>query len=473
MIPHTASAVSPFFSIEAATVTTVTTTKLFPLPMTPFEYYYWCDDRPEYPTMYPVVLDFAGVLQREPLERALSAALARHPMLNTLAEDRPDGRPAWIGSEGQTPPIDWAPNDVPLSHPAGERIDLRRSCGLRLWVRYSQNASRLILQVHHACCDGLGIFRFLEDLLVFYHREIAGDGQAAAPRPVDAGRLRNRGDFPPVEGGWRGVLRDWYVGARQWAGILLRKPVPLSVPPATPGDTATPIPFLGFETRILDPALARRLRALAGSLGMTINDLMLRDMFQTVAAWNRRHGQRGNPWIRINMPASVREREDQVTPAANLLSFTFLTRRFRQCENGAALLATIQRETEAIKNWRLGWYFLGGLAMACGIRGMVPWFLQRNRSFATVVLSNVGRVLHRAPLPREGRQLVSGDVVLKRVTGVPPVRHLTRASVAVVTYAEETAVCLRCDPRLLTVEQSRAFLADYLARLEASAERGT
>lgn len=453
-------------------MTTVTTPKLFPLPLTPFEYYYWCDDRPEYPTMYPAVLDFAGVLQQEPLTRALQAALARNPMLNTLAEDRPDGRPVWIGSDGQTPTIDWAPDNVPLSHPEGERINLRRSCGLRLWVRYSESASRLILEVHHACCDGLGIFRFIEDLLVFYSQEVTGGDQAATLRPVDVDRLRQRGDFPPVEGGWRGVLRDWYVGARQWAGILLRKPVPLSLPKVPDGDPATPIAFLGFDSYLLDPVLARRLRALAGSLGMTINDLMLRDMFQTVAAWNRRHGQRGNPWIRINMPASIRERDDQVMPAANLLSFTFLTRRARQCEDGAKLLATIQQETEAIKNWRLGWYFLGGLAMACGIRGMVPWFLRRNRSFATVVLSNVGRVLHRTPLPREGRQLVCGDVVLKRITGVPPVRPLTRASVAVVTYAEETAVCLRCDPRLFTVEQSRAFLAEYIARLKESAERG-
>ena len=454
-------------------MTTTTTTKLFPLPLTPFEYYYWCDDRPEYPTMYPVVLDFAGVFQREPLERALVAALERNPMLNSLAEDRPDGRPVWIGSVGKSPEIDWAPEGTPISHPDGERINLRTSCGLRVWGRCSDDASRLILEVHHACCDGLGIFRLIEDLLVFYSREITGDDQAVALRSVEVERLRQRGDFPPVEGGWRGVLRDWYVGAKEWARILLRKPVPLRNPAAVPGETATPIPFLGFETHILDVALARRLRALAGSLGVTINDLMLRDMFQTVVAWNRRHGQRGNPWIRINMPASIRERDDQVMPAANLLSFTFLSRRARQCADNARLLATIQQETEAIKNWRLGWYFLGGLAMACGVRGMVPWFLRRNRSFATVVLSNVGRVLNRAPLPREGRQLVCGDVVLKRVTGVPPVRHLTRASVAVVTYADETAVCLRCDPRLFTVEQARAFLAEYVVRLEETGRRGT
>ena len=35
---------------------------LFPMPLTPFEYYSWCDDRPDYPTTFPVELTFSGVL---------------------------------------------------------------------------------------------------------------------------------------------------------------------------------------------------------------------------------------------------------------------------------------------------------------------------------------------------------------------------------------------------------------------------
>jgi hypothetical protein len=453
-----------------ATVTTTTAATLFPLPLTPFEYYYWCDDRPEYPTMYPVEFSFSGVLQREPLARAFHAALARHPMLDSRIGEGPDGRPCWIGSNGRMPEIDWAPEGAPITHPQGEFLDLRTSPGLRIWVRHASDTSRLIFQVHHACCDGIGALRFIEDVMVLYHQEIVGQERAVAPRPVNVELLRHRGDFPPVEG-WRAVLRDWYVGARLWGEIVLHKPAPLSLPVATPGQAATPPPFLSFETQALDAALVRRLRAKAGSLEMTMNDLLLRDMFLTIQEWNQRHGQRGNPWLRINMPASMRERDDQAMPAANLLGFSFLTHRDRECTDAARLLARIHEETEAIKNWRLGWYFLGGLAAASGIPGMVPWFLRRNRSFATVVLSNLGRVLNRAPLPREGRKLVCGDVVLQRVLGVPPVRHLTRASMAVVTYADETTFNLRCDPRLFTVEQTRQLLAGYVARLEATGRR--
>ena len=233
MTPHTASAVSPFFFIEAATVTTVTTTKLFPLPLTPFEYYYWCDDRPEYPTMYPVVLDFAGVLQREPLERALGGP-ACHPMLNTLARIVLTGGPSdW--QRGATPTIDWAPDDVP-SHI--RRRTHRSAAFLRAAALGAvfPIPKRLAADPpsHHACCDGLGIFRFLEDLLVFYHREIAGADQAR--RPVDVGWLRAR-RFPAGRGRLARQRAIGMSGQAMGGHPCLAGPVERS--PATPGDLAT------------------------------------------------------------------------------------------------------------------------------------------------------------------------------------------------------------------------------------------
>jgi len=444
-------------------ITTSAPAKLFPLPLTPFEYYYWCDNRPDYPTTFPIELRFTGRLRDEPFSRALAGAVDRHPLLGSLIASGPDGQPVWVGGDGRPPCLDWAPEGVPISHPDGLRIDLQTVPGLRVWVRDGEVSTRVLLQFHHCCCDGLGALRFLEDLLVLYHREASGD-PSVVPRPVDVEQLRARGDFPATEGGLRVLLRDWYVGARIWGAIGLRSPAPLSVPGGAAGD-ATSIPFLGFETHVLEPAQARRLRAAAGSRGVTLNDLLLGSLFQTIVAWNREHGARGNPWLRINMPATVRDKDDQAMPAANLLSFTFLARRANQCRDEAGLLAGIQQETEAIKRWRLGWYFLGGLAMFRGVPGMIPWFLNRNRSFATAVLSNLGRMFARVPLPRQGRQYVCGEAVLTRITGVPPIRPLTRAAIAVGTYADETTINLHCDPRLFTVESSRQFLSQYVERL--------
>ena len=72
--------------------------ELFPLPLTPFEYYYWCDDRPEYPTTFPLELLFRGPLRREPLEAAIRVCLDRHPLLAANL-DTTTKFPQWIARQ--------------------------------------------------------------------------------------------------------------------------------------------------------------------------------------------------------------------------------------------------------------------------------------------------------------------------------------------------------------------------------------
>ncbi len=444
---------------------------LFPLPLTPFEYYYWCDDRPEYPTTFPFELTFSGALEAEALHRALAMVVARHPLL--AARVRREGRaaPLWVEGDGQPPAIDWARGDVPISHPQGEYIDLGRGPGLRVWVRETEPTTRLLLQFHHVCCDGLAAIRVIEELLSAYHEHVSGRDPAAVLKPLDPQRLRARGDFS--EGGsGRPALGDLWIGARGWAKILARSPAPLAAPATDGAAAAAGQPMFGFVTAAWDAAAMRRLRVVASSLGGTLNDLLLRDMFQVLEQWNARHDGPGNPWLRINMPVTLRAREDASAPAANALAFTFLTRRAGDCRRGDELFASIRRETETIRQSRAGLYFLGGLAMAMRVPGAIPWVLRRNRSFATIVLSNLGRALRHSALPRRDGRIVCGQAVLQRITAVPPIRPLTRAAVAVTNYGDETAVSLRCDPRLFSQAQSGQFLAEYMAQVERTARSG-
>jgi hypothetical protein len=43
---------------------------IFPMAFTPVEYYCWCDDRPEYPTCFPLELRFSGSLDHDCFARA-------------------------------------------------------------------------------------------------------------------------------------------------------------------------------------------------------------------------------------------------------------------------------------------------------------------------------------------------------------------------------------------------------------------
>jgi len=132
------------------------TDALFPLPLTPFEHYYWCDDRPVSPTTFPVELTFRGTIERARFEQALRSTIARHPLLNALVDVHTARVPQWVDAHGQSPPIDWSDAAEPIRPSAVAFIDLTSVPGLRVWVRTTDESNRVVFQFHHACCDALG-----------------------------------------------------------------------------------------------------------------------------------------------------------------------------------------------------------------------------------------------------------------------------------------------------------------------------
>lgn len=453
---------------------------MFPLPLTPFEAYYWYDNQPEFPAAFPLELRFSGYLDRDAFTRAVAAVVERHPLLTALVTDAA-GHPAWIAGDCTSFAVDWSDEDLPVSHPDGEWIDLRKSPGLRVWVRRQPAGSRVLFEFHHACCDGLAAKRVVEEILLTYHRFWTTGETIADLAPLVPERLRTRGNFGEAAPTFRTAARDWWIGLSHWAKLLMHAPAPLALPASNDNGTApgsklahgqgspTADRFLEILTHSWSVAEAVKLRSAASSLGGTLNDLFLRDLFLAMRDWNASHGRPRSERFRINMPASLGGKEDAQMPAANALSFAFLTHSARECDRPQDLFESVRRETESVKRHRLGLYFLGGLAVGSLVPGLVPRMLRMNRSFATVCLSNVGNTFTRAPLPRQDRALVCGNTVLRQVRAAPPYRRLTRASFVVINYAGACELNLRCDPRAFSPAQAQEFLATYVDRLQASA----
>ncbi len=439
---------------------------LFPLPLTPLEYYYLCDNRPDYPTAFPAELHFSGRLDRAAFQRALACVLSRHPLLTARVGRLANGIPAWIEGEGSHPPVDWGRLGESIRHSDGPAINLASTPGLRAWVREGDGASRLLLHFHHACCDGRATLQFIEELLIAYHIEIEGPQCGLALRPLEPARLRNRGrlEVPP---GWWARVRDLWVGTRLWTGWAFRQPALLA--PGRPAPAETDPPLLDFQTVDLSRELTDALRQVAVAGGGSLHDLLLRDLFESIHGWNHRQGSDDRRSIRINVPLTIRDRDDRLLPAANRLTFAFLSRRRRQLADSERLLEGIGDEMRAITRDRLGLYFVGGLGTFCRVPGLIPLFLHRRHSFATAVLSFGGRILARCPLPRAGRRIVAGNVVLDRITGVPPIRPLTRAAIGIGIYDDQMTINVRCDPQHFSRDDARAFAQMYRQRLALTA----
>lgn len=443
---------------------------LFPLPFTPFEYYYYLDDSPEYPTAIPIELRFSGTLDRDHFQTALQRAVARHPMLRAAVDDS-GPRPRWIADRRQQPSCDWAHESVPITHPAGQFIDLSAESGLRTWVRTTADSARVVFQIHHACCDGLSVLLFLGDFLSCY--KMAAGVAGAKSIELDPELLRQRGQIVAAgenTGSLFTALRDVMVTLRVWRRILFRRAEVLAAPASEkPADGAAAAngphrEIVSFETTELTGQETVQLREVANTCGVTSNDLMLRDFLIVLRDWNRRHAGRCGGRLRVNVPVNVRRRDERKMPAANRIGFGFVASRPSDEADPTRLLAAVKVQTQRIKEWKLGLYFLGGLELGSKIPALLRWALSRESSLATAVLSNVGRFVPEPGLARD-QHWQCGELKLERVAGVPPVRKLTRAAVIVIEYAGRATICLQCDPHYFRREDARELLDRFMGRL--------
>jgi hypothetical protein len=441
---------------------------VFPLHLAPIDAFFCADDHPRYPMTSVIHLDFSGTLDPEVFELALDDALVRHPLLCALIKPAKRSMPCWVMSEDVKPRIDWGGADKPITCDDGEAIDLSREVGLRVWGRIGDNVTRLTLQVHHACTDGTGVYRFLGDLLACYGIRVATGDEAPELGEVDSGLLRGRRRrlADVAIHGTRGQLMR--AGFRHGWDVFGKRIQPIVVPTQADATRQALTPFPGVCSKTFSREQHKSLRAAAGKYGVMLNDLLLAEMFQTIRQWNEKlAGRPQQGWLRIMMPYDLRDKQDYEMPAANMTAYTFITRRSRDCVDLKTLVRDVRDETARIKHGRLGTLFMDALTLAENGPKILAFLLRQNRCISTVILSNIGEPSRRftARLPRKGGKICCGDLVLEQITGVPPLRRHSHATFAIFTYARNMTISLRCNPYCFTIEQCEALLDMYMERL--------
>ncbi len=442
---------------------------IFPLPLTTFESFMVADNRADYPMMCDIEVQFQGSLDRRAFDAALTFAIARNPLMTARIEWQRGGW-VWIPTP-QLPPVDFAPLGTPLDDSYTECVDLTRQPGLRIWVRQGSEQSTVLLHFHHACADGIGTFGFIEDLLAGYAAAFP-DAPPVVPRELRPDRLLSRGEVGLAGRSLYRRIADTIAGAREGARFFLQAPVPLAATRSGSDAVDRPPVRPGFHTAVLPQSVVASLRRLAATVGATLNDVLLRDLFLVLRSWNAAHGSRADRRrLRILMPQNLREREDRFLPAANMLSFAFVTRKARFCDRPEDLLDSIREETAAVRRGRLSLYFTGGLA-AVQSAGVLRWLLQGPFCFATAVLTNLSEPMRRfaGQFPQTAQGLLVGNVVYLGITGIPPVRRRTRAVFGIFNNPNRFTINLKWDPRSYSALDAEQLLAEYIAQLHATAE---
>lgn len=438
--------------------------RLFPLRLAPIEQLMFLDDRPRHPMTFFGQLEFSGRISLPALEAALASSLVRHPLLHACVA-RVRGRWCWIRSPESTPAIDVDQLDVPVTASRTPSIDLRSQPGVRLWVRQSEQRSKLVLEFHHACCDGQGGMRFVEDLLMLYAGEMCTADERPALDKLDNYLLHRRAHFRPaasLPGSSKARLPRQLADA--W-GFHTCSPQVLASPHDKPGRSVLNDDLPGTVTHVFDAEQSAAIRQLVGQGSGTINDVAMSLLFTTLADWNRLYmpGE-DNGWLRILMPADLRDRGDLRMPAANRMSPCFVARRMSACRDWRSLLGGVQRETLHIKRTRLGLDFLNIVAALQKLPGMMPALMLLPRVLATAVLTNMADPMKRmrGKFATDHGRLVIGNLLLESVTGSPPLRPGTRAGFGIGAYADRIIVNAKCDPRLFTAADTRRLLERYV-----------
>lgn len=444
-----------------------------PLPLTPFERYMIHDDRPGWPMTFVARLRLRGRLRIPEFAAAAADALLRHPLLHARLRVR--GR--WMHWDFQRPgpaAVEVLEDENALAGLRSTAIDPRREDGVRLLVRPQAASTEVLAMFHHACTDGVGAYRFIGDLLALYGRRTGGS-KLPALAPIDPGRLRRREAWrlerPQPSYSWE-YVKDFI--KEGWEDFSRASDSIRWGPPPSALDAAW---FPAQVSTHLSPEEGRSLRIAAQRLRTNVNDLLLRDLFVVLAGWNADHGREPDGrWLRVTMPTNMRIREDDATPAANIIGYAFLTVAGAHCRDPRALLEEVSAAAAAVRKQGVGRMFVDGVAMADCIPGALGFVMGGIDWMSTAILSNVGDALRRFtakfPLTSAGEP-VAGDVVLEEASGAPPVRPGTTAAFLVSSLAGRTTLGLQVDPQRTTRDQAAALLQRWRVRLlQTASEHG-
>jgi hypothetical protein len=438
------------------------------LPLTAFEEFLVWEDRPAYPWSIFTRLRFSGRIDRPAFESAVQAIMPRHPMLISRLEMR-GRRRFWIVQPGALPEMVWAAGPTGQAFPATGRQDLSKEIGLRVFVVESHDSCDVTLQFHHACCDGAGIAVFVNDLLIAYALAKGMHSRRLQLPPLDPGRLARRGAYGLTFWKFVKLLPRQLADVRDVRQFFTRTPSPLLPHRVLPDDDPPPAGFPATRTHLFTRAQTAGLYETARRLGVTVNDLLARDVFLALGEWRARHGAGdGDAWLRMMVPIDLRSPGDRLLSAANMVGSVFLDRRSRDFADPAKLLAGIAGELQDIKDNRLGLTFIYALRAL----GLLPDGLKNNarrdRCSVSSIFSNMGKVLRRCPLPKDNGRHVAGDAILEQIEGVAPIRPYNCVTFLANEYVGRLTMTLHYDPRPVGAAQADDLTATFARRVQAT-----
>ncbi|HEV3400337.1 MAG TPA: hypothetical protein VG078_00820 [Acidimicrobiales bacterium] len=402
-------------------------------------------------------LRLTGRVDEARLRRAVSTALARHPMAR--ARKAPwrwrDHQYCWdVAAAPDVDPVRVVecPDDRALAQARADlqslSVPLTEAPPLRLRLARHPDGDVVMLNANHAATDGFGALRFLRSVA----RAYAGDHDAVPRLDLVAARNLTVGLAAP----------DLATSLRRRAALLEKLRDVVVAPARLAPVGADDRPGYGFHLRSLSRAETDALVELRHP--GTVNDLLLAALNLAIASWNADHGA-GCGRVSVLVPANLRPGawREEVVGNFTLMARVSTGRRHRRSPGRA--LAAITAQTRRKKRTGMG----TALVELLGASPLLPvWAKQGlsrlitltgNRLVDTAILSNLGRVDEPLDFGPDGGH--STDVHF-----TAPGRMPCGLSVGAVTAGGRLHLAFRYRHALFGEDEARRFADRFVAELE-------
>ena len=407
------------------------------------------------PMEFSIRLICAGVLSREKFEQAIAIALKTQPMLQANAVIGPTHRLShWRPAGNVKPKIFWMETDSALETQIPddfESIDLSTEIGFRLYgYRYldgeKQECNELNFLFHHVCCDGKGAIGFITQVLHAYE-SLSNQPNPSPPPLVRVDDILLRTPEPPKTLRLAGRLRkSFLISPKRFLTATFRKPASISLDFENSADSN----FYNAAPRqcslALDIKTTRQLGLFSNRQQTTSNNVLICELFRTLDHFLRdscrNKSNRQRP-IRIFIPFSLRDSNQQHMPAANCVSMTFLEASAERLAS-KNLLEHVTCRIGLIRKWQLHYGWAQAAKSYARAWPLFRMFKSRRnvattqhpeKKIATSVLSNLGSVFKTAKLPTEQGQVRIGDLLIRSVHLALPCTAAMPATFSVNFYA--------------------------------------
>ena len=440
------------------------------LPLTSFEKYMIMDDHPGYEMVVLMEWAFKGVINKDLLIEAYKRAAKFDPLFRAVLSKK-KRKMYWEVDDSHLVPLLFETSEESIEQDEGTfyviPLHPEERCN-QIIVRQYVDGVAFEVYVHHAIGDGLGVNQFFANWMKEYDLLLHGqtDTSTLNFRP-DTELFKRREEFhfkPKEKTTLSTIAYDIYKGVAQF---FCRRVLPMLKEEKLDNSkfsAHSPMYWHRFGKEFF-----LKYKAKAKSSGVSVNTLMIRDMYITLQKWIEKHPvdnktlERQKRWFRMLVPMNIRTDFHQTMPCANILGYIFLDRRPINCDRSEDFLQAIHKDITSCIKLHSGAIFVSAIQLVEKIPGFMPLMTSDKQCHCTAILSSVGN-LCKSCQQEEYRQ--NDDIRIEhnqyplqlfRMLGAPPNRPHTPISMGVVQRQGELFLSCRYDQNVMTEETMLEF----------------